>query len=113
MTVNQRQVNERFLMKFGVYRKKFLLEDGISNRVPYGKDLTGYPGDSRMEGIILKMENASNKKDVKGIRNIAILLREHYVWKNLTSGLTEIEIHICFLDTGLFEDIVRPKCSFA
>lgn len=75
-------------MWFGVYRKKFLLEDGIPNWVPYGKDLTGYPRDSRMEGIRLKMENASNKRDVTGIRNSTILLREGSVWKNLTRGLT-------------------------
>lgn len=94
-------------MEFGVYREQFLLGESIYIWVPDGRDLTGYPEDSRRKGIRIEMENGSNKEDGREIRN-SILLRESSVWKNPAGGLTcEVEVDIRFLGIGLFEDILK------
>lgn len=76
-----------------------------------GRDLTGYPGNSRREEIRPKLENATNKENGKEISNIIILLKEGSVWKNLTGGLTWVQTDIGFLGFCLFKNILRSNCS--
>lgn len=71
-------------MWFGVYGVRFVSEEGIPNKVTDGKDLTGYPGDSRREEIRPKLGDLTNKEDGKKISNIVILVKEGSLWINIT-----------------------------
>lgn len=71
-------------MWFGVYGDRFVSEEGITNRVTDGRDLTGYPVGSRSGEIRPKLGDVTNKEDGKKISNIVILMKEGSVWINIT-----------------------------